>query len=34
VTTAQFIALAQQESHMSLGALFHRWLYEDGKPAI
>jgi aminopeptidase N len=34
VTTAQFIALAQQESHMNLGELFHRWLYEDGKPAI
>jgi aminopeptidase N len=34
VTTPQFIALAQQESHMNLGALFQRWLYEDGKPAI
>ena len=34
VTTAQFIALAQEESRMNLGALFQRWLYQDGKPAI
>jgi aminopeptidase N len=34
VTTAQFIALAQQESHMDLGGLFQRWLYQSGKPAI
>ena len=34
VTTAQFIALAQQESHMDLGGLFQRWLYESGKPSI
>jgi hypothetical protein len=34
VTTAQFGALAQQESHMNLGALFQRWLYQAGKPTV
>jgi aminopeptidase N len=33
-TTAQFAALAARESHMDLGAFFHGWLYEEGKPAI
>ena len=33
-TTAQFIALAGRESQMDLGALFHAWLYEEGKPSM
>ena len=32
VTTAQFVALAEQESGMDLDAFFRVWLYEPGKP--
>ena len=32
VTTPQFIALAEDESGMDLGAFFQAWLYEPGKP--
>ena len=33
VTTAQFIALAEQQSGMDLAAFFQAWLYQPGKPA-
>jgi aminopeptidase N len=33
VTTADFIALAEQESGRDLDALFQAWLYTAGKPA-
>ena len=33
VTTAQFIALAEQISGQDLGAFFDEWLYQPGKPA-
>ena len=32
-TTAQFIALAEQQSGMDLAAFFQAWLYQPGKPA-
>jgi len=32
VTTAEFIALAEQESGMDLTGFFHAWLYQKGKP--
>jgi aminopeptidase N len=32
VTTAQFIALAQRESHRDLRAFFQAWLYGTAKP--
>ena len=32
-TTAQFVALAEQESGQDLGAFFDEWLYQPGKPA-
>jgi aminopeptidase N len=34
VTTAQFIALAEQISGVDLGAFFQAWLYQEGKPAM
>lgn len=34
VTTPQFIALAERDSGMDLGAFFQAWLYEPGKPTI
>ena len=33
VTTPQFIALAEQQSGMDLGAFFQTWLYTPGKPS-
>jgi aminopeptidase N len=33
VTTADFIALAERRSRRQLDALFHEWLYEEGRPA-
>jgi aminopeptidase N len=33
VTTADFIALAEQESGQDLGDFFRVWLYEEGRPA-
>ena len=33
VTTAEFIALAEQQSGMDLGAFFQTWLYTSGKPS-
>jgi aminopeptidase N len=32
VTTAQFIALAEQDSGMDLDQFFDAWLYQVGKP--
>jgi aminopeptidase N len=32
VTTAQFIALAEQLSGKDLGGFFQAWLYDPGKP--
>ncbi|HEY5168791.1 MAG TPA: M1 family aminopeptidase, partial [Thermoleophilia bacterium] len=33
VTTPQFIALAEQQSGLDLGAFFQSWLYTSGKPS-
>jgi aminopeptidase N len=33
VTTADFIALAEEASEMDLGQFFQVWLYEEGRPA-
>ena len=33
-TTAQFIDFAEREAGLSLSSLFHRWLYQHGKPAL
>ena len=33
VTTPEFIALAEQQSGMDLGAFFQTWLYTPGKPS-
>ena len=33
-STPQFVALAQQEAHMNLGAFFNAWLYQDAKPPL
>ncbi|MET7684983.1 M1 family metallopeptidase [Streptomyces sp. NPDC005423] len=32
-TTSQFVRLAEEKSGKNLDALFHAWLYSDGKPA-
>jgi aminopeptidase N len=32
VTTAQFIALAEQRSGMDLTAFFDAWIFQDAKP--
>jgi aminopeptidase N len=32
VTTPQFIALAEKESHLNLKAFFDAWIFEDAKP--
>ena len=34
VTTAQFIALAEQLSGMNLGHFFDVWLYQPDKPDV
>jgi aminopeptidase N len=33
VTTPEFVALAERESHQDLGRFFDVWLYQPGKPA-
>lgn len=33
VTTAQFVALAEEQSGMQLDDFFQVWLYEPGRPA-
>ncbi|WP_143264099.1 M1 family metallopeptidase, partial [Amycolatopsis kentuckyensis] len=34
VSTRQFIQFVERLTHRDLGAFFHTWLYQAGKPAL